>query len=166
MLEEEAATETALRKQIPGARFVHIATHGFQLADPSALLSDGQDGTHRGIGSQEAPILHPGLLAGLALAGANNPSAPDVDDGILTALEVAELDLREVDLATLSACETGLGSEESGEGVIGLQRAFQIGGARSVLASLWEVDDEATRALMERFYENLWKKRWPKAEAL
>jgi CHAT domain-containing protein len=104
---------------------------------------------------------HPGLLSGLALAGANRPAAMDTDDGILTALEVAELDLSGVELASLSACETGLGETAGGEGLLGLQRAFQTAGARSVVASLWQVDDEATRQLMVRFYENLWRAKEP-----
>jgi CHAT domain-containing protein len=109
---------------------------------------------------------HPGLLSGLVLAGANRPAEPDRDDGILTALEVAELDLRGVELAVLSACETGLGEVAGGEGLLGLQRAFQVAGAQSVVASLWQVDDESTRKLMERFYENLWHNKMSKLEAL
>src|SRR5207237_1170835 len=88
------------------------------------------------------------------------------DDGILTALEVAELDLGGVELAVLSACQTGLGEAAGGEGLLGLQRAFQVAGTRAVVASLWSVDDEATRKLMERFYENLWGKKMSKLEAL
>jgi CHAT domain-containing protein len=71
-----------------------------------------------------------------------------------------------VDLAVLSACETGLGPVAGGEGVLGLQRAFQVSGARTVVASLWKVSDEATRRLMERFYQNLWDKRMGRLEAL
>ena len=100
---------------------------------------------------------HPGLLSGLALAGANRPPEPGQDDGILTAPEVAELDLAGVELVALSACETGLGESAGGEGLLGLQRAFQEAGVGSVVASLWSVDDAATRALMERFYQNLWQ---------
>ncbi len=100
------------------------------------------------------------------LAGANRPAEPDKDDGILTALEVEALDLTGVELATLSACETGLGEKAGGEGLLGLQRAFQVAGARSVVASLWQVDDQATRDLLTRFYENLWQKKLPKLEAL
>jgi CHAT domain-containing protein len=108
---------------------------------------------------------HPGLLSGLALAGANvRPTPEGKDDGILTALEVAELDLSGVELSVLSACETGLGAVAGGEGLLGLQRAFQVAGAHSVVASLWTVVDEPTRALMARFYENLWRnKQSPRA---
>ena len=114
---------------------------------------------------------HPGLLSGLALAGANRPLEPGQDDGILTALEVAELDLAGVELTVLSACETGLGETgrgqaAGGEGLLGLQRAFQVAGRGAVVATLWDVDDEATRALMERFYENLWQKKKMRLEAL
>jgi CHAT domain-containing protein len=112
-------------------------------------------------GRQGISGFHPGLLSGLVLAGANRPAEPGADDGILTALEVAELDLSGVELATLSACETGLGEVAGGEGLLGLQRAFQTAGARSVVASLWQVDDEATRKLMVRFYENLWRAKEP-----
>jgi CHAT domain-containing protein len=95
---------------------------------------------------------HPGLLSGLVLAGANK------DTGILTALEVAELDLSGVQLAVLSACETGLGQEHAGEGLLGLQRAFQMAGARATVCSLWSVHDAATAVLMEEFYARLWRK--------
>ena len=105
-------------------------------------------------------------MSGLALAGANNTPDADHDDGILTAAEVESLDLRGVDLALLSACETGLGNVAGGEGLLGLQRAFQVAGARSVVASLWQVSDDATRALMERFYDNLWQKEMSRLESL
>ena len=73
----------------------------------------------------------------------------------MTAEEVAGLDLRGCELAVLSACETGRGQIAGGEGVIGLQRAFHEAGARRVVASLWKVDDDATRRLMEQFYTAL-----------
>ena len=78
----------------------------------------------------------------------------------------ALMDLRSVDLAVLSACETGLGKLEAGEGVLGLQRALQVSGTGTVVATLWQIPDEPTRFLMERFYANLWDKKLPKLEAL
>jgi hypothetical protein len=99
------------------------------------------------------------------LAGANR--TPEVgDDGILTAGEVAALDLRGTELVVLSACQSGLGQASSGEGMLGLQRAFQKGGAETVVASLWKVPDAETRALMSEFYSNLWRRKLGKAEAL
>src|SRR6185437_1483415 len=80
--------------------------------------------------------------------------------------EVAALDLTQVESVVLSACETGLGQVAGGEGLLGLQRAFQVSGAHTVVASLWTVDDEWTRKLMERYYENLWQKKMPKLKAL
>jgi CHAT domain-containing protein/Tfp pilus assembly protein PilF len=109
---------------------------------------------------------NPGLLSGLALAGANQPPEPSRDDGILTALELAELDLRGCDLAVLSACDTGLGESAGGEGLLGLQRAFQVAGTHTVVATLWEVEDKSAGALMQRFYDNLWRRGLPKLEAL
>jgi CHAT domain-containing protein len=84
----------------------------------------------------------------------------------LTAEEIADLDLRGVELAVLSACESGLGKLAGGEGVLGLQRAFQAAEARTLVTSLWKVDDAATSVLMEEFYHNLWQKKLPKLEAL
>jgi CHAT domain-containing protein len=115
---------------------------------------------------QEVTALHPGLLSGLALAGANRPPAPGEDDGILTALDVADLDLTSTDLVVLSACETALGQTAGGEGVLGLQRSFAVAGARSTITSLWKVDDAATQKLMERFYGNLLARRMGKLAAL
>jgi CHAT domain-containing protein len=84
----------------------------------------------------------------------------------MTAEEVAAIDLKGCELAVLSACETGLGATAGGEGVLGLQRAFHAAGCRTVVASLWRVDDAATRALMARFYANLWERKQPALEAL
>ena len=105
----------------------------------------------------------PGLLSGIVLAGANQKDNPEA---ILTAMEVSELRLEGVDLAVLSACETGLGTSAGGEGVLGLQRSFQVAGARSVVAGLWQVPDDATRKLMSEFYQNLWTRKMSKVEAL
>ena len=169
ILREALATEAEFRKQAPKFEYLHLATHGFFAPKEvkSALKSDAKDQELRGEESRLPRFVghHPGLLSGIVLAGANKPSA-DGDDGVLTALEVAELDLSKVELAVLSACETGLGEVAGGEGVLGLQRAFQIAGARTTVTSLWKVDDDATRKLMERFYDNYWKKNMGTLEAL
>ena len=97
--------------------------------------------------------------SGLFMAGANNILSGDtipegVDDGILTAQEIAQMNLRGTDLVVLSACQTGMG-EISGDGVFGLQRGFKKAGVNSLLMSLWDVDDDATQMLMTSFYRNL-----------
>jgi CHAT domain-containing protein len=105
---------------------------------------------------------NPQLLCGLVLSGANsNP-----DRGLLSAEEVAQLDLRGTDLVVLSACDTGLGKVAGGEGVLGLQRAFQAAGARATVCSLWSVSDAATSVLMEQMYANLWSRKMSRLEAL
>lgn len=170
-LREDEAGEAEVRKEASRHRYLHFATHGFfaprELRSALAEVSRGKEGEVGNLFERKGVVgFHPGLLSGLVLAGANRPAAPDRDDGILTALEVEALDLSGVELATLSACETGLGETAGGEGLLGLQRAFQVAGARSVVASLWQVDDKATRDLLIRFYENLWKKKLPRLEAL
>jgi CHAT domain-containing protein len=94
-------------------------------------------------------------LSGLALAGANRRAAAGEaeEDGILTAEEIASLDLSQVGWVVLSACDTGAGDVRAGEGVFGLRRAFQVAGAGTLIMSLWSVDDEATRRWMEALYE-------------
>ncbi len=170
-LSSSRATEAAVRQQAPSHRYLHLATHGFfapqELRSALAALSQGdKQDTGNLFTRRDVAGFHPGLLSGLVLAGANEAPQPGQDDGILTALEVEALDLSGVELAVLSACETGLGEEAGGEGLLGLQRAFQLAGARSVVASLWQVDDKATRELMVRFYEGLWDKKLSKLEAL
>jgi CHAT domain-containing protein len=97
---------------------------------------------------------NPLLLSGLAFAGANRRASakPDETDGILTAEEIAGINLAGVDWAVLSACDTGVGEIKVGEGVFGLRRAFQVAGARTVIMSLWPVEDEATRQWMATLY--------------
>ena len=129
------ATEHAL-KALHGPSVLHLATHGFFLADAG--------------GDAENPLLR----SGLALAGANRLSS-DGDDGILTALEASGLDLWGTRLVVLSACETGLGKVTTGDGVYGLRRALVIAGAESLVMSLWQVDDRATRDLMAGYYRRL-----------
>ena len=105
--------------------------------------------------SEDWALLRSGLIfsgANVALKGDELP--PDVEDGILTALELSNINLGQVDLVVMSACESGLG-ETSGEGVFGLQRGFKLAGAHSLMMSLWKVDDDATQMLMTNFYQNL-----------
>jgi tetratricopeptide (TPR) repeat protein/CHAT domain-containing protein len=157
-----------------GWRYLHFAGHGF-FAPPTVLSALGTGARDRleclGFMSRaERAVLgrNPMLLSGLALAGANRPrqEGGTGEDGILTAEEVRALDLRATDLVVLSACETGLGTVAGGEGVLGLQRAFQIAGAQTLVTSLWKVDDAATALLMESFYLNLWQKKLSRVEAL
>jgi CHAT domain-containing protein/tetratricopeptide (TPR) repeat protein len=148
------ATERAL-KQAQGPNILHVATHGFFLAD-----SGGADGA-RGLdfdpggGSSGRPLPeNPMLRSGLALAGANT-RGDGVDDGIATALELSSLDLWGTALVVFSACQTGLGDVFDGEGVYGMRRSVVIAGAQTQVMSLWQVDDFATRDLMIRFYKLL-----------
>jgi CHAT domain-containing protein/Flp pilus assembly protein TadD len=152
-LTKDKATKAAVVVAVPAHRFVHLATHSFS----GHGLDNSADVAVRG---------HPGLLAGLVFAGFNRPDRRP-EEAILTALEVAEMELDKVELVVLSASETGLGRIAAGEGVLGLQRAFQLVGARSVVASLWNVPDEETHQLMREFYRRVWSKdRVSKAEAL
>jgi CHAT domain-containing protein len=157
------ATEAAISTAAGKHRYLHFATHGF-FDDPKptgqAISADDRSGAARG--RRTSP--NPALLCGLVCAGANRPTADD--DGVLTALEIADLDLGGVELAVLSACETGLGEVAGGDGVLGLQRAFQLAGARTTVTSLWQVPDEATESLMTRFYENRLKQGMPALKAL
>lgn len=173
VLLDRDASESAFKRQAPRQRVLHLATHGFFLSD--ACTSNAPVGT-RAIGGLSTPtrrdhaasIDNPLLLSGLALAGANHRAwaAPEEDDGILTAEEVASLDLAGVEWAVLSACDTGLGEIKAGEGVFGLRRAFQIAGARTVIMSLWSVDDQSTRSWMRALYEGRLEKHLDTADAV
>jgi CHAT domain-containing protein/tetratricopeptide (TPR) repeat protein len=167
VLRRAGATEEAFRREAGRCRWLHVATHGFFAPEGLRSALGTNAGGISAWGREERAVgYHPGLLSGLALSGANTPPEGDGDDGILTALEVAALDLSNVEVAVLSACETGLGEVAAGEGVMGLQRAFQVAGARTTVTSLWKVPDVATQLLMQRFYENLWDKGMGKLEAL
>jgi len=174
------ASEASLSVNLPQAHFVHLATHGFfdQSADVyqvdlRQLAVTGGVSENFGLeSSASAANRNPMLMTGLVLAGANIPPAKDAlglpigEDGILTAEEIVGLDLSENELITLSACETGLGEIAVGEGVLGLQRVLHEAGARTVIASLWKVEDAATEVLMTEFYRNLWDRNLGKLEAL
>ncbi|MBY0231322.1 MAG: CHAT domain-containing protein, partial [Gemmataceae bacterium] len=160
------ATKKAVREHLPKARYAHFATYGFFAPEKATSVMHGN--ARAGIPDREVTGWHPLLLSGLALSGANRDPRPGEEDGILTALEVSEMDLTRLELAVLSACETGLGKVAGGQGILGMQAAFQAAGARSVIASLWHVDDEATRQLMSDYYAQAWdaRKAVGKAEAL
>jgi CHAT domain-containing protein len=149
------ATETAL-KSLHGPKILHLATHGFFLADEP--LAGQRPGAPPELGTRPSTAdevrENPLLRSGLVLAGANQLRSGD-DDGILTAMEASGLDLRGTRLVVLSACETGVGKVTNGDGVYGLRRALVIAGAESLMMSLWPVDDAATRDLMAGYYARL-----------
>ncbi len=152
VLSQRRATEVAFREQAPRYQILHVATHGF-FADPSAQSAEAALVAAPSTGPG-ARVFDSGLLSGLAMSSANTGGDAATGDGILTASEIATIDLSGVDLAVLSACETGLGKEVTGEGLLGIQRAFQVAGARSTVSSLWKVNDHTTQVLMARFYAN------------
>lgn len=148
-VEENALEEELKRVNNPGV--LHIATHGFFLDQPEESTSNIQLGI-RAEASRENALLRSGLLMTGATQTAKGEQNNAIENGIFTAYEAMNLDLSSTELVVLSACETGLGEIKNGEGVYGLQRAFQIAGAKSILMSLWKVDDAATQLLMTSFY--------------
>lgn len=161
-LQGSEATESAFRREASGAAVLHLATHGFVL-EPDACRG-GNRGLSRGVGGlspaqrdspEASTAAHPLLLSGLVFAGANaRKRRGGLDDGILTALEVGTLDLRGVELAVLSACRTGAGHVEVGEGILGLRRAFRLAGVRSVVSTLWDVEDSSAHDWVVAFYRH------------
>jgi CHAT domain-containing protein/Tfp pilus assembly protein PilF len=158
---EKALKEVLLKVQHP--RVLHIATHGYFDADAKKGAIAGEDGTPAAAGD---PMLRSGLfLAGAdrTLKGETIPAG--LDNGVLTAYEASTLDLQGTELVVLSACDTGLGEVQNGEGVFGLKRALEEAGAESVLMTMWAVPDKETQELMTGFYAN-WLSGMEKAEAL
>jgi CHAT domain-containing protein len=158
VLTEGKATETIL-KQVAAPRILHVSTHGFFLPDQAeeSKAATAQRGMKLSVANVPAVqrMGNPLLRSGLALAGANNLQGGAGEDGVLTALEAAGLDLWGTKLVVLSACETGVGSVKSGDGVYGLRRALVLAGSESQVMSLWKVDDAATRDLMVAYYKRL-----------
>ena len=158
LFKQKEATEQAI-SSIKSPKILHLATHGFYL-DDYQFDSKTLENTHGLMQSldQTAPqimIDNPLTRSGLAFANANlgvKGIQTDNTDGILTALEVLNLDLAGTELVTLSACDTSKGSIKIGEGVYSLNRAFQEAGAKAVLSTLWKVNDAATAEFMQKFY--------------
>lgn len=149
------ATETEIKK-VKSPRILHVATHGFFQSDSeenNKPISFGLESDK----TEENSLLKSGLLFANAEKGMTQQNSREFqtqDNGILTAYEVQNVDLSNTEFAILSACETGLGDVKAGEGVYGLQRAFQIAGANTIIMSLWTVSDDATQELMTLFYQN------------
>jgi CHAT domain-containing protein/Tfp pilus assembly protein PilF len=169
----EQATERAFKQQAPGRRVLHLATHGFFLGGDCSPAAPGTRAVGRVTAARpaSAPAIatqNPLLVSGLAFAGANLRAGakPDEEDGVLTAEEIAGMNLQGTEWAVLSACDTGLGAVKAGEGVFGLRRAFQIAGVRTVIMSLWSVEDEATRRWMRALYRARLYERLDTAESV
>jgi CHAT domain-containing protein len=174
------ATEEIFKEKITSSSIVHIATHGFFFPDPeqvrAELRADDENNSElifRGnnITSKQGTTNYanwtfvnnqnPLMRSGIVLSGANDVWSRNAqesgEDGILTAAEVSNLDLRNTKLVVLSACETGLGDIKGSEGVYGLQRAFKMAGVKYLIMSLWQVPDKETSEFMILFYKNLIK---------
>jgi CHAT domain-containing protein len=134
------ASEGRFKADAPSSRVVYFATHGYFLTDCADDLN----------GAIDAPLLRSGVL----LAGANRHGKNAEEDGVVTAHEIATLDMEAVEAVVLSGCETGLGTVQDGEGVYGLRRAFLMAGARHVVSALWRVPDLATAVMMAGLYES------------
>ncbi|MBK8489837.1 MAG: CHAT domain-containing protein [Saprospirales bacterium] len=150
----------AIGRTGPSPRILHLATHGYFFADPQKRDKE--------LRMEENELVfkiseHPMIRSGLLLAGGNyawsretgsKPIQPDIEDGILTAYEISQMNLSNTELVVLSACETGLGDIQGNEGVYGLQRAFTIAGAKYLIMSLWQVPDQETSVFMTTFYSH------------
>jgi tetratricopeptide (TPR) repeat protein len=147
---------------------LHLATHGFFFPDEQQK----PDNLDRMISLGEQKfryVPNPLRRSGLVMAGGNRAwkgeePVPGMEDGILTAQEISEMNLLNTELVVMSACETGLGDIKGGEGVFGLQRAFKLAGAKTILMSLWKVPDAETSELMQSFYQK-WLGGMDKREA-
>ena len=147
------ATEDMFKAEAPGKRVIHLATHGYFLekdCEPDTAESTYESGDKW---TNENPLLHSGLFFAGANKHGDGADSAGIDDGILTAYEVSAMHLRGTELVVLSACETGLGQIQSGEGVYGLRRAFQMAGAENVISTLWPVNDKAITEIASKLYD-------------
>ena len=161
------ADESRLRRELAKHRTIHLATHGFYLASaPGSEPAAPESNDTRPDERARTADRYPGLLAGVACAGANERTATDDEpDGLLTAEELAWLDLSKVDLIVLSGSETGLGRPTAGEGLQGSRRALRIAGAKTVISTLWTLRDADVRRIMHDFFHRLWVRGEDKATA-
>ena len=138
-------SEELLKEEFGRFNLVHLSTHGYSL---DVAVADADEVT-----ADSITIDNSLLGSGFALSGANiSYRYPHRDDGLLTAREICELDLRDVDFVVASACQSAQG-KISDEGPAGLLRSLKLAGVKCVLATLWPVDDTATTLFMEYFYE-------------
>ena len=165
----EQATEIAFRSAAPGCRVIHLATHGYFEGGVRAIETGNLRGRSPGAAPLSGPrsgfetTALPSLRSGLVFASGTGDAK---DDGILTTEEVLAMDLHGVEWVVLSACDTGVGELRRFEGVLGLQRAMRLAGARTVIASLWPVEDRWARAWMEVIYPARFEKGLSTAEAV
>lgn len=157
LITDNKGTEESF-KSLDGSSYdiIHLATHGFFWSESDISKHENIDFLHderyQSLSKEDNAMFRSGLVfsgASVYLEGGDLPE--DVDDGILTASELSSLNLGKINLVVMSTCDSGLG-ETSSEGVFGLQRGFKLAGAKSLLMSLWKVDDQATYMLMTEFY--------------
>lgn len=153
---KDEAEEERIKQNTVRPNVIHFATHGYFVEDAPVLADASEELAE--IQALQSPMLRSGiLLAGAGDALEEDNSMVNTKKGILTAYEMANMPFDNVDVAVLSACETGLGEVQIGEGVFGLQRSFLVGGAKTVIMSLFKVDDNVTAELMAEFYEHYLK---------